>query len=162
MEHRPPPIQMRDGQRLLDLDRYVPYFLVAVTNAISRGASRVYLDRFGVGIMEWRVMTTLAIEPGCAARRICRVIHLDKSAVSRSLASLEARGLARPQAERSDPRRKSWTLTAAGRDIHDRILTIALERESRLLEGVPEADVEVFLTVMRRILANVAELQANP
>ena len=46
---------------VLDLETYVPYFLTAISNTWSRSASRLYLERFGVGVTEWRVLSQLAI-----------------------------------------------------------------------------------------------------
>ena len=68
------------GRRVIDIDSYVPYFLIAVNNALSRGASARYLREFGVGVTEWRVLSWLATEPGIPASRICEVIALDKAA----------------------------------------------------------------------------------
>lgn len=149
----------RAGRRLLDLDRYVPYFLTSVYNALSRGASQLYLDRFGVGIVEWRVLTMLALEPGIPAARICEVIALDKAGVSRALARLSALGHAAFAPEAADPRRKAWRLTASGEALHDAILEIALGREAALLEGVDPAEFETFLRVMRRMRANVERMR---
>ena len=156
---RQPPVKAEDGHQVLDLDRYVPYFLVAVTNAITRGAGREYLAREGIGIMDWRVMTTLAISPGCAAHDITTLVHLDKGAVSRSLTALEGRGLATSTSQTTDPRRKSWRLTRAGWDLHDQILPVALQREQRLLSGVTPDELEVLLTVMRKLRGNLDNLE---
>ena len=58
----------RAGERLvLDLDRHVPYFFTHISNRLSRGASRVYLKHFGLGITEWRVMGVLAVAPDLSA-----------------------------------------------------------------------------------------------
>lgn len=151
------PVLKRDGHRLLSLEHYAPYYLVAVTNAISRGASRDYLTRFGVGIMDWRVMTTLAIEPGCAAQRICQLIHLDKGAVSRSLTGLERLDYVRNEPGDADHRRRKWFLTEEGQALHESILDVALAREERLTRGVSDDDLETFLRVMRRMLSNISE-----
>ena len=59
------------GRRVIDIDNYIPYFLAAVNNALSRGASSRYLTDFGVGVTEWRVLSWLATEPGIPASRIC-------------------------------------------------------------------------------------------
>ncbi len=150
---------VRDGRRLLDLDRYVPYFLTSVYNVISRGASQLYLARFGVGIVEWRVATMLALEPGIPAARICEVIALDKGGVSRALARLAALGHAEAEAAGGDPRRKLWRLTASGEALHDGILELALQREAALVEGVEPDDLEAFLRVMRRMRVNVERLR---
>lgn len=149
----------RDNARLvLDLDGYIPFFLFSVNNALSRGASRRYLVDFGVGIVEWRVASTLAVAPGSTARRICDLISLDKAAASRSLHVLGDRGLAESAPGPGDPRRCSWQLTEAGFALHDRIIDIALERERRLIDGIDPEDLEAFLRVMRLMRANTAAL----
>jgi DNA-binding MarR family transcriptional regulator len=148
---------MAETPARLDLTRYVPYFLTAVGNALSRGASRLYLREFGVGIGEWRVMSLLAIEPGIMANRICQVISLDKAAASRSLKELERQALV-DAAATADPRRRTYTLTARGLALHDRIIRVALQREARVLAGIDDADLEVLVRCLRRMNDNMADV----
>lgn len=147
-----------DGRAVLDLSSYLPYFLASVTNALSRGASQSYLARFGVGIVEWRVVSMLAIEPGIHAARICEIIALDKAATSRALQRLDQLGYLEFETPGPDPRRKAWRLNGDGYALHDRILAIALERERRLIEGVDPEDLEAWLRVMRIMRGNVETL----
>ncbi|SMF67599.1 DNA-binding transcriptional regulator, MarR family [Tistlia consotensis] len=149
------PSRTIDGRPVLDLSSYIPYFLASVNNALSRGASQTYLATFGVGIVEWRVVSMLAIEPGIAAARICEIIALDKAATSRALSRLSELGYLAFETPGSDPRRKAWWLNARGYELHDRILALALERERRLIEGIDPEDLEAFLRVMRRMRRNV-------
>ena len=122
-----------DGGPILDLTRYVPALLTFVSNKLTRSGSALYRRHFGVGITEWRILAMLAVEPSIPATRICQVIGLDKGPVSRSLAFMERRGLVTIRADEADTRRRLATLTPAGRDLHDRIIVVALERERRLL-----------------------------
>lgn len=149
----------QDGRAVIDIDQYVPYFLEAVNNSLSRGASRLYLKRFGIGIVEWRIVSMLAIEPDIAAARICEVISLDKGAVSRGLESLDRLELLACRSLTSDPRRKIWRLSRKGYTLHDQIIAVALDREARLLHGVDTKDLEAFLRVMRVMRKNVNTLQ---
>lgn len=118
---------------VLDLTRYVPALLTFVSNKLSRSGSALYRRHFGVGIIEWRILAMLAVEPSIPATRICQVIGLDKGPVSRSLALMERRGLVTIRADQADTRRRLATLTPAGHALHDRIIVVALERERRLL-----------------------------
>lgn len=118
---------------VLDLAAYVPALITFVSNKLSRGASALYRRHFGVGIIEWRILALLAVEPAIPAARICQVIGLDKGPVSRSLALLERRGLVDVRPDEADTRRRPVSLTPAGRALHDRIIQVALERERRLL-----------------------------
>lgn len=151
----------RHGRRVLDLSSYIPYFLASVNNALSRGASQTYLATFGVGIVEWRVVSMLALEPGIAAARICEVIALDKAATSRALRRLHELGYLEYETPGSDARRKAWWLNARGYQLHDEILALALTRERRLIEGVDPEDLEAFLRVMRVMRRNVDRLSGD-
>jgi DNA-binding MarR family transcriptional regulator len=146
------------GHRVIDINTYIPYFLSSVNNALSSGASAQYLRDYGIGIVDWRVISMLAIEPGIPASRICSVVSLDKGATSRSLAKLAEVGMVTFETFENDPRRRKWTLSEAGYDIHDTILAAALERERKLIAGVDPDDLEAFLRVIRIMRRNVDDL----
>ena len=147
-----------EGRRVIDIDSYAPFFLAAVNNALSRGASQLYRREFGVGIVSWRVLSMLAIEPGVTAVRICDVIHLDKSATSRALKDLHKNGYLKFIASSTDPRIRRWWLNEDGYRLHDNILEIALKREKVLLDGVSAEDRQVFLKVMKTMRDNLEKL----
>ncbi|MGH1425809.1 MAG: MarR family winged helix-turn-helix transcriptional regulator [Pseudooceanicola sp.] len=150
-----PPIQDRDGNTILDIRNYAPFLLNAVSNAWQRKTSVLYRQEFDLGIMDWRVIAMLNIEPDISAQRVCEVVRLDKAAASRSLKGLYDRGFVAFEAAESDPRRRSWRLTEEGLRVHNGCLAIALECEEQLIDGVAPENLEVFLRVMRRLLANL-------
>jgi DNA-binding MarR family transcriptional regulator len=152
------PTKDQAGRTVVDPTSYIPYFFAAINNALSRGASRLYLQTFDIGIAEWRVISMLAIEPRIPAQRICEVISLDKAATSRSLSRLQELGYMGFKASDRDSRRKIWWLNARGYSLHDKILAVALEREKKLIQGVEPCDLEVFLNVMRIMRKNVNTL----
>ena len=146
---------LEDGHEVIDIDTYIPYFLSSVNNTLSSGASAQYLRDYGVGIVDWRVISMLAIEPGIPAARVCSVISLDKGAASRSLAKLAEMELVTGEVMENDPRRRIWTLSAAGYALHETILAAALVRERKLIEGADPEDLEAFLRVIRVMRRNV-------
>jgi len=150
-----------DGRQIIDLSNYVPYFLVSINNALSRGASHLYLKKFGVGIVEWRIIAMLAVEPRIPASRICEVVSLDKSGTSRGLKQLFSLGYVSFSASETDPRRKIWWLNDKGIVLHDNILAIALERERKLIEGIDPRDLETFLEVSRVMHGNVGRISES-
>ncbi|WP_010139378.1 MarR family winged helix-turn-helix transcriptional regulator [Oceanicola sp. S124] len=149
------PTRHRDGVRILDIDYYAPFLLSAVSSAWQRQTSAIYRSDFNLGIVDWRVIAMINIEPEITANRICEVIRLDKAAVSRSLKLLGERGLATFEATASDPRRRRWWLTEAGQKVHHDILAIALECEARMLEDIAPEEIEIHLKVMRAMLRNL-------
>src|SRR3977135_3920820 len=68
----------------LNLDRYVPGLLTFVSSKLSRGASAVYRNLFGIGITEWRILSLLALEPGIPAQRRFHVLGFHTAWDSRS------------------------------------------------------------------------------
>lgn len=155
------PTRKRHGRDVVDITTYIPYFLTSVNNALSRGASQLYLDRFGVGIVEWRVVSMLANEPRIPASRACEVIALDKGATSRALTRLYDQGYLEFEAPEGDPRKKIWWLNEKGYRLHDDILALALERERQLIRDIDPDDLEAFLKVMRLMRRNVERLRSD-
>lgn len=144
-----------DAGPVLDLAHYVPALLTFVSNKLSRSGSALYRRHFGVGIIEWRVLTMLALEPSIPASRVCQVIGLDKGPVSRSLAGLERQGLVTIRADAADTRRRLATLTPAGRALHDRIIVVALERERRLLSCLTAKQQDSLIELLNLLHENL-------
>ena len=51
---------VRQGRKVLNLSGYVTFYFTVLANKLSSGASRLYLKRYDIGIIEWRVMAMLA------------------------------------------------------------------------------------------------------
>ncbi|MEC7762081.1 MAG: MarR family winged helix-turn-helix transcriptional regulator [Pseudomonadota bacterium] len=152
------PVKLNEGHRVVSLDTFIPGLLSRIDNALSRGASQVFRRDFGIGMVEWRVMAMLAIEPRIHAVRVCEVTSCDKGQVSRALASLHDQGIVTGEVVGADPRKKKWWLTDKGYAIHDQLFAVALAREERLIEGCDTDDLEAFLRVARIMEKNVAKL----
>lgn len=151
----------KDGhaREVLDLGGYVPYFLTSISNTWSRTSSRLYLERFGVGVTEWRVISQLAIEPRIAGQRICEVIGLDKGAVSRSIASLVAAGHVLEQPDARDARRQLLELSESGYGLHDELIALATAREGLLLQGFSKEERAQLIGFLRRLQTRLPALR---
>jgi DNA-binding MarR family transcriptional regulator len=143
------------NREVLNLHSYVTYFFTVVANKLSSGASRLYLKRFGIGIIEWRVMAMLAIEPKIAPARICQIIGLDKAAVSREMYKLEEKGYLKIKDDPTHLRRKALELTPKGYEVHDEVIQLALERERRLLSDLSASEVATLVDLLRRTTAKI-------
>lgn len=139
----------------LDLERYAPALLTFIANKLSSGSSQLYRDCFNIGIVEWRVLSMLAVESDIPAQRICQVIGLDKSAVSKSVQSLQTVGYIQSEADKKDARKQCLSLTAKGQFLHDEIFEVAKERERRLLETLTPEEREVFINMLNRLHSQI-------
>ena len=156
-----PSAQIKDGRPQIDFDWYLPFGLTAISNKIARSASRIYLRRFGVGINEWRLLSNLRVLSGATAHMLCHHSGLDKAAVSRSLRLLEDAGMVETCKDGGDARGRSLRLTDKGDELHDRLISVALEREARLLTGFSDQERALLLSFIARLHANVPLLQGE-
>ncbi len=145
---------------VVDLDRYVPAFLTWIANKLSRGASQHYLAAFDVGIETWRCLVLLAIEGRISAQKVSKVIGMDKASVSRTFKAMQSRGLITFSLDDADGRLRLATLTKQGRDLHDQIIGVALERERAFLAVLTDGERETLISLLRRLHENLPEVEA--
>ena len=135
-------------------DRFVPYLLGRISRGIASAASILYRKRLGVGINDSRIVIVLARRPRITAKDLSEDTSLNKSVISRSLSTLRAKGIVR--IEERDGRREV-DLTAAGRNLHDRISRVALDREDLMLKGFNAKEREMLIGYLHRLMRNVPE-----
>lgn len=143
---------------VVDLERYVPARLTWIANKLSRGASQQYLNVFDVGIETWRCLVLLAIESSISAQQVSKVVGMDKSSVSRCFKSMQGRGLIKLRLDDQDGRLRVATLTRKGRDLHDQILGMALERERAFLSVLTEPERDTLIGLLTRLHENLPEV----
>jgi DNA-binding MarR family transcriptional regulator len=64
-----------------------------LSNRISQDIARLYADRFGLNVTEWRLLAVLGRYPGRQRDRAGRAHRDGQVAVSRAVASLLASGV---------------------------------------------------------------------
>jgi DNA-binding MarR family transcriptional regulator len=137
-------------KRLAD---FLPYQLSVASNAVSSRIAAQYRERFGLKTTEWRIMAVLGDSGAHTQRELCRLTLMDKVPVNRACKVLEDRGLASRQPNARDGRSHLLDLTAAGREVHARIMPLAEAIEAELF-GVLDAEQRRALASM---LARVRE-----
>src|SRR5207253_1517095 len=128
----------------LKLEEFLPYRLNVVASLVSQALSRIYADRYGIGVPEWRVLVTLGQFGTMTGKAVGSHSHMHKTKVSRAVALLEKRKLVARKANRADLRESFLSLTPAGRAIYEELTPIALDFAQRLSEAVEPADRAAF------------------
>ena len=113
---------------------------------------------FGVGIVEWRVIALLAVEPETTANSVSSVIGLDKALVSRTVKKLKELEIITISKSEKDGRHQYLSLSPEGKALHDEILTVALERESKLLEVLSQDERELLISLLQKLNNQVGKL----
>jgi len=142
------------------LGDFVPYLMSVTTNAVADLIAGEYRSTYGLKIPEWRVMAVL----GDSGAREPSAIWMDKVAVNRACKVLEERGLVQRSPNARDGRSHHLELTAAGKDMHGKIMPHALEMEARLLAPLSAAERQQFVSLLARIgeSAQALEEGKNP
>jgi DNA-binding MarR family transcriptional regulator len=145
----------------LKLEQFLPYQLNVVSSLVSQALSRVYAQRYGIGVPEWRVLVTLGQFSMMTAKAIGAHTHMHKTKVSRAVAILEKRRLLGRRPNREDKREAFLSLTAAGRNIYEELAPHALDFAKRLTEILSSADREAFNRALAQLTARSAQLVAE-
>jgi DNA-binding MarR family transcriptional regulator len=147
---------------LLDLEHFLPYRLSVLSNRISQEIARLYADRFGLAITEWRVLAVLGRQPDLSAREVAERTAMDKVAVSRAIASLVEAGRLERSTHDNDRRRAVLRLSPAGQAIYAEVAPLALDYQRRLLEGLGPQEREALQDLLPRLERAAAEVCAAP
>lgn len=143
----------------LRLEEFLPYRLNVLASLVSQALSRVYAERYKIGVPEWRVLVTLGQYSVMTGKAIGTHTHMHKTKVSRAVAELERRKLVTRRVNRADLRESFLSLTPAGRAIYEELAPGALEFARKLAEVIDPVDRSAFeralqkLTERSRILA---------
>jgi DNA-binding MarR family transcriptional regulator len=154
------PLELGDSAPL-KLEQFLPYRLNVVASLVSQALSRIYADRYGISVPEWRVLVTLGQYDMMTGKAIGAHSHMHKTKVSRAVALLEKRKLVARRANRADLREAFLTLTPAGRVMYDDLAPIALDFASRLCEVMEPADRAAFERSVDRLTERSAQLAAE-
>ncbi|HBK47363.1 MAG TPA: MarR family transcriptional regulator [Xanthomonadaceae bacterium] len=118
---------------LINLEQFLPFRISVLSNRVSANIARIYGDRYGIAIPEWRVITILALYPGSSASEVSDRSAMDKVAVSRAVARLLERGFIRRETHGDDRRRSMLALSGSGRQVYETVAPLVNEMEQRLM-----------------------------
>jgi DNA-binding MarR family transcriptional regulator len=145
----------------MDRNANVPFLMIAVSNKLVASASQAYMRHYGLGIMEWRVMALLAADPGITGKDISLLSGVTAGSVSRAINVLKRLRYLDASSDAADNRRSFLKLNSAGIALHNRVIVSALERETLLLTGFSRTERRTLLNHLKRLLANIARVNAH-
>ena len=135
----------------IDLELFVPFRLNRLAAEVSRALARVYGERFGIDVPEWRVIATLGDRGRARAQDIALSTRMHKSMVSRAVARLLDLGWVARSANARDRREAPLHLTAAGREIYQQLVPTVLDYQERLLAALTESERHLFERLLAKL-----------
>src|SRR5216683_3316223 len=106
------------------------------------------LEKVGVTIKEHFVMVALTSSP-MTQLELSALVKIDKSVITATLDSLEAKGLVVRAPDPRDRRVRRPTLTSRGRKVCQRATALAHQAEQDLLDLLDPKQQDVFLSALR-------------
>ncbi|HEY7775834.1 MAG TPA: MarR family transcriptional regulator [Kineobactrum sp.] len=144
----------------LSLARFLPYRCNSLAQKISISLSRIYVDRFGITVPEWRVLVTLAEYGELQSRRIGELTNMDKVRVSRAVSGLCERGLLQRRPCDRDSRVSYLRLGDAGITLYQRIEPEVLAWEAELLQPLSATERESLFALIDKLDLRLAGMPA--
>lgn len=145
----------------LILAEFLPYRLSVLANRVSQSMARLYQDRFGLSIAEWRVLAVIGQSDVLSSREIVELTAMDKAKVSRALTRLVDQGHLEREPHPQDQRTNRVRFSAKGRSIYAQVVPSARAWEAALLTGMTAEDRASLARLMSALDARVSDL-ANP
>ena len=137
----------------LDLVHFLPYRLSVLSNRISQDIAQLYVERFALGVTEWRVLAVLGRYPDLSASAVAERTAMDKVAVSRAVASLIRDGRLKRRTHGDDRRRSVLALSAKGYRVYEQVASLALQFERELLSRLDNDEQQALSRILDRLEA---------
>lgn len=117
-------------------ENLLTFQLVRLFAALNRQSNRLLKDAGGLTIPEWRIVSLLGVHGEMNGRLIGNAARLDPGLLSRTLRTLELRGIVKC-VRKAEDRRSVWAhLTARGRKLARVVRPVMLARHQRLLSAL--------------------------
>jgi DNA-binding MarR family transcriptional regulator len=150
------PVENPDNK--LILDNYFPYFLGVIANRWTSSSSRLYLSRFGIGIVEWRILASLRALGPATSLDIANLVGSDPAAISRGIRQLERQAHVVPVTGSFRGRTKPYDLTPSGGALYEEVRKVADARETVLLRDLSKEERDNLLGYLRKIHKRLGDL----
>ena len=106
---------------------------------------------------QYLVMDTLWNEGTLTQQAIAFIIQKDKNSVTQFIDNLERKGLVTRSVAKEDRRVNNIMVTPEGMALKDSTKQLAIDTMNKALEGIEEADVQTFVTVLKKICSNISD-----
>jgi DNA-binding MarR family transcriptional regulator len=110
----------------------------------------------GIKTARWRLLFLVSQLGTCTQKTLIDLIRVDAGPITRELAQLETEGLILRADAEHDKRLTNVSLTAPGKALVRRVMKKRREFLERMLQGVPEHDVQAFLRTLEAIAQNLS------
>ncbi|MGB0986416.1 MAG: MarR family winged helix-turn-helix transcriptional regulator [Pseudoalteromonas spongiae] len=136
---------------MISLDSFLPYRLARLSNALSNSFAKVYADKYGLTVPQWRVIAHLAQQSNLTAKDICDRAELDKSTASRAVKQLIEKGIVVGMQDEKDKRATVLALTKAGEQLFFQLASDANNWQNALFDKLTHEEQSTLFTIINKL-----------
>ena len=111
---------------------------------------------------QYLVMDTLWNEGTLTQQAIAFIIQKDKNSVTQFIDNLEKKGLVTRSVAKDDRRVNNIVVTQEGMALKDSTKQMAIDAMNKVLDGIPEDDVQTFVSVLKKACSNISDFGKQP
>ena len=137
----------------LNLDTFLPFELAVIANRVSYMVGKIFDEKYGLQIPDWRILVTLERDGNLAPNEIVDKTSMDKARVSRAQRRLSDMGLVTVVDNPDDGRRKMLGLSSKGRAMCEEIVPEAIRREQWLMAALSPAEQVALHSILGKLHA---------
>lgn len=142
------------------LDDFWGYQIAVLADRVSRYTLDIVKSEAGLNQSQWRVLAAIADEPGRTSADVTAVTPMDKTLVSRAVATLLRSGLIKRTPNLNDKRSAALEMTALGTE---RYALISAKLSETLNASVIDGQsTEAFNDAVKHFTAYMTQLTENP
>ncbi|MDP6345276.1 MAG: MarR family winged helix-turn-helix transcriptional regulator [Alphaproteobacteria bacterium] len=143
------------------IDSTLVYHLLLLINLIAKPFHDNFSKRHSLTLNEWRIMMTLAHNPGISLSGICEHSGLHIMNVSRGIRRLVRMHRVERSLDPADRRRSVLRLSDAGAELFNKIAPAALAREDLIRGGLTAREVETFNRLLEKLIDHMRATGAD-
>ena len=134
------------------MDKRLFFLLNRAQHKVFSHVDLVCDERFDISVTQCGVLMFIAKNPGCQAKQVATAMGLNKSALSGLLNRMEKKQLIERKACSTDARAALLYSSASGAAKLAGVKPLLAELNHALTEGFSEAEVEVILRFLNRLI----------
>lgn len=142
----------------INIDRHATAQINMLANKLMLKSSAAYMQNFGIGMMEWRVISVLSSSQNSSLQSVSDILGLDKAAVSRTVKKLEEKKYISIGGDNTDKRVYVINLTESGQELYEVAADFAIDREKQLLENLTDDEKDQLFRILKTLRAKVDEM----
>jgi DNA-binding MarR family transcriptional regulator len=133
-------------------------YLIHDVSRLRRKAFDRHIKALKVTRSQWWVLAYVSRKDGMAQTQLADHLDVGKVAIGGLIDRLERSGLAKRMPDDHDRRVKRIFLTPKGKRLVERLRTVSVEFNDRVLNGIPPEEIATTATVLRRLKSNIIGL----